>query len=162
MKNKILLMAFLVLLMLSCERKVEITASSDAANNDKIKSEIQALENTYAAALTAGDADGVAAYYAVDAISYPQNEKPLVGKQAIRDNTAKEINESPKGMLVTFTTNEIHLSADGNQVVEIGAYKVRDSTNTTKITGNFMSVFVKKDGKYLCIRDMASSDTPDK
>jgi hypothetical protein len=27
-------------------------------------------------------------------------------------------------------------------------------------TGNFISLFEKKDGKYLCIRDMGSSDMP--
>jgi hypothetical protein len=29
-----------------------------------------------------------------------------------------------------------------------------DSTNTKMMSGNFMSLFEKKDGKYICIRDM--------
>jgi hypothetical protein len=28
------------------------------------------------------------------------------------------------------------------------------------MTGNFMSLFEKRDGKYICIRDMGSSDMP--
>jgi hypothetical protein len=33
-------------------------------------------------------------------------------------------------------------------VVEIGA--VVDSTNTKMMSGNFMSLFEKRDGKYIC------------
>jgi hypothetical protein len=28
------------------------------------------------------------------------------------------------------------------------------------MSGNFMSLFEKRDGKYICIRDMGSSDLP--
>jgi hypothetical protein len=28
------------------------------------------------------------------------------------------------------------------------------------MSGNFMSLFEKRDGKYICIRDMGSSDMP--
>jgi hypothetical protein len=40
--------------------------------------------------------------------------------------------------------------------VEIEA--IADSTKM--MSGNFMSLFEKRDGKYICIRDMGSSDLP--
>jgi hypothetical protein len=40
--------------------------------------------------------------------------------------------------------------------VEIEA--IADSTKM--MSGNFMSLFEKRDGKYICIRDMGSSDHP--
>ena len=51
-------------------------------------------------------------------------------------------------------------SIDGVQVVEIGYYTVVDSTNTAVNTGNYMSLFEKRDGQYVCLRDMSASDMP--
>ena len=61
---------------------------------------------------------------------------------------------------ITMTTKDIFISNDGNQVVEIGYFKVVDSTNTPVNTGSYMSLFEKRDGKYVCIRDMSASDMP--
>ena len=57
----------------------------------KVKAEIQAMEDAYAAGEKAKDADAVAAYYHDDAISYSRNIDPLVGRAAIRDNIANRI-----------------------------------------------------------------------
>jgi len=43
-------------------------------------------------------------------------------------------------------------------VLEVGYFKVVDSTNTTVNKGNYMSLFVKRNGKYVCLRDMSASD----
>ncbi len=49
---------------------------------------------------------------------------------------------------------------DGVQVLEVGSYKVTDSVNVPINTGNYMCYFEKRDGKYVCIREMSSSDMP--
>ena len=67
------------------------------------------------------------------------------------------LNKSNK---ISFTTKEVFVSNDANQVVEIGYYKVVDANNTPVNTGNYMSLFVKRDGKYVCLRDMSASDMP--
>jgi hypothetical protein len=54
----------------------------------------------------------------------------------------------------------VFVSGDGIQVVEIGYYKVVDSANTEINTGNYMSLFEKRNGKYYCVRDMSASDMP--
>ena len=59
---------------------------------------------------------------------------------------------------ISFKTNEVFVSNDGNMVVEIGHFTVVDSTNTGVNRGNYMSLFEKRDGKYVCIRDMSASD----
>ena len=48
---------------------------------EKITVEIQAMEDAYAAAEKAGDADGVVAYYSDDAINYGATLNPLQEKQ---------------------------------------------------------------------------------
>ncbi len=59
-----------------------------------------------------------------------------------------------------FTTNEVYPSKDGDQVLEIGYYTVVDSANTVVSSGNYMSLFEKRDGQYVCLRDMSASDMP--
>lgn len=162
MGNKILVLGLAGIFMVSCNTKVETKTTTEVAavNEDSVKTVIQGMENTYAEAMNAGNADGVSSYYADDAVSYGQDEAPLSGKTAIMESLKKDIAEAKGKMTVAFTTNEVHLSSDGNQLVEIGAYKVVDSAKTPKYTGNFMALFEKKDGKYVCVRDMAASDMP--
>jgi hypothetical protein len=45
-------------------------------------------------------------------------------------------------------------------VVELGYFKVTDSANATVNSGNYMSLFEKRDGKYVTLRDMSASDMP--
>ena len=85
-----------------------------------------------------------------------QNRPALVGKEAIVEFLKADLaNNSNK---ISFKTNEVFVSNDGNMVVEIGHFTVVDSTNTGVNRGNYMSLFEKRDGKYVCIRDMSASD----
>ena len=61
---------------------------------------------------------------------------------------------------ISFKTNEVFVSGDGNMVVEIGSFKVVDSLNTPFNTGNYMTLFVKRNGKYVALRDMSASVMP--
>jgi len=82
----------------------------------------------------------------------------LIGKEAIVEFYKSAINSTSSK--ISFTSKDIFISNDGNQVVEIGYFKVVDSTNTPVNTGNYMSLFEKRNGKYVCVRDMSASDMP--
>ena len=97
-------------------------------------------------------------YYAEDAISFFPNRPPLIGKEAIVDFYTSAV--TSRTDRISFETKDIFVSGDGNQVVEIGYFKVIDSTNTPINTGNYMVLFEKRNGKYVSVRDMSSSDTP--
>ena len=99
-------------------------------------------------------------YYADDATSFSQNKAPLVGKQAIIEYLKAGMDSSSKGNKISFITNEVFPSNDGNQVVEIGYYKLVDSTNAAINTGNYMVLFEKRNGRYVSVRDMSASDIP--
>lgn len=160
MKNKIfkgIALGVITTFVIACSpKKEEAAAEPVAVDKEQIKTELQAMETAYADAMNSGKPEGLV-YYAEDATTYEQNEKPLVGKAAIDAKLAKEVKEG-KGNKVAFTTNEVFPSSDGNMVVELGSYKVTDTTDTVKYTGNFMALFEKRDGKYVCIRDMGASD----
>lgn len=160
MKNSIFKGGLLVLimsLMVACNQKKEVPAVM--VDKEAIKTEIQAMENAFAEAYNNGTTDGIN-YYAEDAISFSNGKMPLEGKKAIHESMKTELLTFPKGAKIAFETQEIHPSNDGNMIVEIGGYKVTDSTGTKLNSGHFMSLFEKKDGKYICIRDMGNSDMP--
>lgn len=151
-------LAFVLLVMLisSCNTKKAETVAV-VIDKEQIKQEIQAKENAFAELYNSGEVKNIG-YYADDAITFYQNKKPLVSKDSIVAYLKSGLNSNSNK--ISFTTNEVFVSNDGEQVVEVGYYSVVDSTNTPINTGNYMSLFVKKDGKYVCLRDMSASDMP--
>lgn len=155
MKNNLLkeiLLLGVLTSVFACNTKKEEPVVVD---KEAIKKEIQSKEDDFARVYNSGELTSVG-YYADDAISYYQNHIPLVGKTNIlkflKDNVGANSNQ------IAFKTGEIFVSDDGNQVVETGAFEVTDSTKAVINTGNYMSLFVKRDGKYVCVRDMSVSD----
>jgi ketosteroid isomerase-like protein len=128
-------------------------------DKEQIKKEIQAKENEFAETYNSGIARAIG-YYADDAMSFSQNRAPLVGKAAIVEYLMANLDPAKRSNKISFTTNEVFVSNDGNLVVEIGYYKVVDSTNTAVNTGNYMSLFEKRNGRYFSVRDMSASDMP--
>ena len=165
MKNKILKgLAFGVItsLVIACQpKKTEPAAVEPTVDKEKIKAEIVAMETVMAEMYNMRSAASEQ-YYDDNATSFSQNKPPLVGKFAIDKSIKEDLASFPEGDVISFSVNEIFPSSDGNQVVEIGSYKLVDAKGTPKFTGNYMSLFVKKDGKYVCIRDMGASDMPKK
>jgi ketosteroid isomerase-like protein len=161
MKNKIVKGASLVCimsLMISCNAKQEEPAAV-VVDKEQIKKEIQAKEDEFANAYNTGTKESIG-YYADDATSFAQNKAPLVGKKAILEYLFAALDSNTSSRKISFTTNEVFPSIDGNQVLEIGYYKVVDSANTAVNTGNYLVLFEKRNGKYVCVRDMSASDMP--
>ena len=84
----------------------------------------------------------------------------LLSLSPIVEYLMADLNSATESNKISFTTNEVFVSNDGNQVVEIGYYKVVDSTNTDVNSGNYMVLFEKRNGKYVSVRDMSASDMP--
>src|SRR5215470_711048 len=155
MKNMILKMipfGCLISLLFACNDKKEQPSSGD---NEEIKKVIQAKENEFAETLNSGVIKNIG-YYADDATSFFQNTAPLVGKEAIIDFFRSGLDSNFNK--ISMKTNEIFSSNDGNLVVEIGYFKVVDSANNPVNSGNYISLFEKRDGKYVVVRDMSTSD----
>jgi len=159
MKNKVIkgvLSFYVMTLIIACNTK---KAEPVVIDKEQIKKEIQARENEYAAIYNSGEMKSIG-YYGEDAISFPQNHAPLVGKKAIVEYLTANMDSLVGTYTVSLKTNEVFVSADGNQVLEIGYYSFVDVKNTPVNTGNYMSLFFKIDGKYVCHRDMSTSDIP--
>ena len=125
---------------------------------EKIAIEIQAMEDAYAAAEKAGDADGVVVYYSDDAINYGANLEPASGKEAIREKIAKRLANDTLGSYNVYKI--VDLFAEGNTAVEVGSWVQFDSSGNEMENGNYLSYFQKRDGKYVCVRDMSTTTSP--
>ena len=158
MKNKIIkgvLLASILSLLIACNAK----KAEPVVDKEQIKKEIQDKENEFAATYNSGEKKTIG-YYAEDATTFAQNSPPYVGKAAIIEYLMANLDSTNNSNKISYTTKEVFVSNDGEQVVEIGYYKVIDSTDTPVNTGNYMVLFVKRDGKYVCLRDMSASDMP--
>jgi ketosteroid isomerase-like protein len=152
-------LAFTALIISACSNpeKKEVI-EKEVLDMEKVKVEIQAMEDAYAAGEKAKDADAVAAYYSDDAMSYSRNKQPLSGKAAIRDNIANSIAKDTTGNYNVYKV--VDLFAEGNIAVEIGSWTEFDSAGNEQENGNYMSYFQKRDGKYICVRDMSTTTAP--
>ena len=151
-----LILSTALVLLISCKKEESVATTIDI---NKIKEEIQAKENEFAEVYNSGVMKNIG-YFADDATTFPQNSQPITGKEAIIEYLKGHLDTVSKGKKITFTTNEVFVSREGEQVVEVGNYAVEDSTQTIVKSGHYMTIFVKKDGKYYSLRDMSTSDLP--
>ena len=125
-------------------------------DKEQIKAEIQAIENKFAAIYTHRNIDSLT-YYADSAVSYFVGQEPISGKDAIHKFIEEELKELPAGTKIINETIEIFVTDDGNNVAEVGAYRRVDSTGKIMQNGHFFSFFAKRNGQYVCTRDMATA-----
>lgn len=159
MKKHIRLFGFLVFTALTFA-SCTTAEKKETVDMEKIKAEIQAMEDAYAAGEKNKDADAVAAYYSEDAISYSRNKQPISGKAAIRKNIANNIANDTTGNYSVYKIVDLFVESDGDAVVEIGSWTNFDPSGKEMENGNYMSYFQKRDGKYLCVRDMSTTTAP--
>ena len=75
-----------------------------------------------------------------------------------RDNIANNIAKDTTENYNVYKV--VDLFAEGNTAVEIGSWTEFDSSGNEKENGNYMSYFQKRDGKYICVRDMSTTTSP--
>lgn len=155
MKSTHLLLAFAVSLFAfaSCQQTPPPPPAPDLA---KIRTEIQAMENAFAEAWNARNAAAVVAYYADDAVSLANNSPMLTGKEAILKHQEAEFASDTSKTTVSFEVMDIY--AAGDLVVETGKGTFKDAKGAVVMTSKYMSLFEKRNGKYLCIRDCFNND----
>ena len=149
------LLGLVLLLFSACNTSTEATIDID-----KLRPEIQAMEDAFAAGEKAKNVDSVAAYYADNAISYNRNEPPSVGMAAIKEKISKGFASDSAGDYSVYKV--VDLFAEGNSATEIGSWTKMNAAGEQKENGYYMSYFQKRDGKYKCVRDMGVTESPAK
>jgi len=159
MRNKIIqgmLLSGVITLQIACAPKKAEPVATVEIDKDQVKKEIQAIENKFASVYTHRNLDSLT-YYADDATSYFVGKEPITGKAAIHQFIEEDLKDFPAGAKLVNETLEIYVTGDGNNVAEIGEYKQEDASGKILQKGHYFSFFAKRNGKYVCTRDMASS-----
>ena len=158
MKSKFqatVLVAISTLFFAACSTPAEAPKPVDM---EKLKAEIQAMEDAFSKGEKEKNADAVVAYYSDDAISYNRNEEPSVGKAAVKERIAKRLASDTTGNTSVYKV--VDLFADGNMLTEVGSFTSMNPAGAVVDKGFYMSCFQKREGKYVCVRDMSVTTIP--
>lgn len=150
-----ILIAVTSLLIISCNNE-----SKPAPDLESAKKDIQAMEDAFAAAEKEKNAAKVVEYYSEDAVSYGRDRQPDNGKAAIQERIAKRLAEDTTGNYNVYKV--VDLFGEGDMLVEIGSWTEMSPAGTEVNNGHYLSYFQKRDGKYLCVRDMSVNSNPPK
>jgi ketosteroid isomerase-like protein len=95
-------------------------------------------------------------YYADDAVSMVNNAPIAVGHDALLKMLQENIDRDTTNATESFEVVDIF--AAGDLVVETGKATFKDADGNVTKTGKYMSLFEKRDGRYVCIRDIYNDD----
>jgi uncharacterized protein (TIGR02246 family) len=130
-------------------------ASATGADEAALRAQTTSWEKAY----NGGDAKGVAAQYAEDALLLPPGAPGVRGRAAILDFFTKDVAASKAAGVVFVIDPKTEVGVSGAMGWESGTYKVTVKGAVVE-TGKFLSVSRKKNGKWLYIRDTWNSDAP--
>ena len=152
--RKVAIVAAGLLALAGCAKSVPVadTAADEAA--------IRAVNPAWFAAHQAGDADGVAALYADDAVLSIPGAPPVRGRPAIREAFAADIAAMQAAGLKNNQGAAPEFGVSGDLGWEWNTFSVTDQSGSTVDTGKYVTVYARRDGKWLIVRDIWNSDTP--
>ena len=136
-------------------------------NQQQSASDIQAAESAFRSinkswfeAYNAGDVDGVVALYAEDAVVSAPGAPPARGHAAIHKLITNDIEGTKAAGLSLKGGEKSDAGVSGDLGWEWGTFTVIDQSGATVDRGKYTSIFARKDGKWLIIRDTWNSDGP--
>jgi uncharacterized protein (TIGR02246 family) len=144
-----------IVALASAMAMVSVAANAAGVDETAIRAQTLAWEKAY----NGGDAKGVAAQYAEDALLLPPGASGVSGKSAILDYFTKDIAGSKAAGAVFVINPKTDVGVSGNMGWESGTYKVTVKGAVVE-TGKFLSVSRKKDGRWLYLRDTWNADAP--
>ena len=152
--NKFIAVLFgaIVLVLGACSPSTTSTANEEAA--------IRAQNAKWLDAIAKKDVDAVAAMYAQDGEFMPPNASKVTGRDAIKA-AWQQMFQIP-GVGLTFTTDKLVLGQSADLAVDIGSYDFKSESggSSTNDKGKSVVTWVKRDGTWLVLTDMFSSDAP--
>jgi uncharacterized protein (TIGR02246 family) len=131
---------------------------SSAADSAREVAALQAVDQNWVRAYNSGNAEAIANLYDEQAVLLPPGAPGVNGRAAIKAFFAKDTAESQKAG-VTFTLSPKPAGGVAGAIGwQSGTYAVKDKAGNVVETGKYLSVSMKKDGKWLYLRDTWNSD----
>lgn len=150
MFREVLLLATAFVALAACTTKAPDTSADEAT----LKANAPVWFDLY----KKGDADGVANLYAEDGIVMAPGASAVVGRAAIRDFIAADI-ENSKAAGLGFESGEFTgVGVAGDLAWLSGTFSVTDATGATVDNGKYLSVYRRMNAEWKLIRDTWNSD----
>jgi uncharacterized protein (TIGR02246 family) len=122
---------------------------------------VRAINPAWFAAYNAGEMDKVAALYADDAVLSIPGAPAARGGAAIREALAKDQAASAAaGVTLNAGSSRADVGVSGDLGWEWNTFSVTDKSGATVDTGKYVTVYARRDGKWVIIRDIWNSDAP--
>lgn len=121
---------------------------------------IRAINVAWFKAYNAHDVDGVTALYAEDAVLNIPSMPAARGTAAIKDAYQKDIGAATKAAYTNNQGAKDEIGVSGDVAWQWSTFTVTDRSGKTVDTGKYVTVFGKKNGKWMIIRDIWNSDGP--
>ncbi len=136
---------------------VAAAPAPDAAGDEQA---IRAINPVWFKAYQSGDVEGLVALYADDAVINAPGAAPARGTAAIRAAFTKDVRDMAAAGLTMTSGPNPEFGASGDLGHEWNTFTVTDKSGKTVDTGKYVSVFGRRNGKWVIIRDIWNSDTP--
>ena len=119
---------------------------------------LHAADQAWVKAYNSGDVDTAVSLYDETAVLLPPGAPGAHGRAAIRVFLAKDMAASAKDGLMFSLGPKPDGGVSGDMGWASGTYAVKDKSGRVVDTGKYLSVSMKKGGKWLYIRDTWNSD----
>lgn len=127
------------------EDTTAVSATDDAAATESADAALRQLTADYTDRYSAGDAAGVAALYAEDAVLIGSRGEPVEGRAAIEADMSETMQTLP-----TLETSVTETEPMGNAAVARGSYTLSGGESGMKVSGYWMADYEKgTDGEWL-------------
>jgi uncharacterized protein (TIGR02246 family) len=147
--KKLIVLAASLVALAACTRTAAPDTGADA---------IRAVNVAWNKAYNAGDGTAVAALYAEDAVLLAPGAPAVRGKASITEYYATDAPAFAAAGLTLADAPTSDVAESGDLAWQSGNYKNTDKSGATVDSGKFLTVFQRKDGKWMVIRDTWNSD----
>lgn len=137
-----------------------LSVGSAVADSAAEVAALHAVDQLWLKSYNGGDADTIASLYDEHAVLLPPGGPGVNGRPAIHAFFAKDMAESAKGGVKFSLGSKPDGGVSGDMGWASGTYEVKDKSGKVVDTGKYLSVSVKKGGKWLYLRDTWNSDVP--
>jgi uncharacterized protein (TIGR02246 family) len=131
------------------------TAAPDTAADEAA---VKAINIAWFKAFNAGDGAALAALYAEDAVLSAPGAPPARGNASIREYYVKTAATFAAPGLTNEDGPTSDVGVSGDLAWQWGTFKVTDKSGAVLEAGKYTTLFQRKDGKWMIIRDTWNSD----
>lgn len=132
------------------------TATATAADREAV----QAVNAAWFKAYNAHDVDAISALYADDAVMSAPGMPSARGGVAIKEAFRKDLDAATKAGISNNMGTNGEMGVSGDLAWESNTFTATDKSGKTLDRGKYVTLFERRSGKWLIIRDIWNSDGP--